>query len=165
MVERGRTASSFLAQRYSSDAEVYDDVWSPVIRPVGEELVAAMPLHDARCVLDAGVGAGALVPSIRRAAPHATVIGLDVAFGMLSVAVRRHDLACMNGDGLASIHHRHVLATANHGWELGMADPAARARGARGPSGSRSPSVRGADTQRAPIPRRGDRGGCDESRA
>jgi ubiquinone/menaquinone biosynthesis C-methylase UbiE len=94
-------ASSFLARRYSSDAEVYDDLWSPVIRPVGEQLINAMPLQEATRVLDAGIGAGALVPAIQRVARHADVFGLDVASRMLRLAVQRHDVSCVSGDAMA----------------------------------------------------------------
>jgi SAM-dependent methyltransferase len=101
MSERGPAHSSFLAQRYSADAVVYDELWSPVIRPVGDELVAEMRLANARRVLDAGTGAGALVPAIRSGAPAASVTGLDVAVGMLGLAKGRHDIACVAGDAMA----------------------------------------------------------------
>ena len=90
--------AAFLGNRYSNDAEVYDELWSPVIRPAGEALVDAMDLADVGRVLDAGAGTGALAPAIRRAAPGAAVVGLDLAPGMLDLARRRRALAAAVAD-------------------------------------------------------------------
>jgi ubiquinone/menaquinone biosynthesis C-methylase UbiE len=75
-----------LAERYSSTAAEYARFWSPVIRPMGQRLIRALPLADARHVLDIGTGVGALVSDIQAAAPHALVVGVDGAPGMLRVA-------------------------------------------------------------------------------
>jgi SAM-dependent methyltransferase len=77
-----------LADRYSASAADYARCWSPVIRPMGQRLIRAMPLADASAVLDVGTGVGALVPDIRAAAPGALVVGVDGAVGMLRVARR-----------------------------------------------------------------------------
>lgn len=75
-----------LADRYSKRATAYDSLWSPIIRPVGERLVERLALAGAKAVVDVGAGAGALLPAIRRAAPHALIVGVDRSAGMLQVA-------------------------------------------------------------------------------
>jgi len=100
MADPGNGPSMFLAQRYSSDAELYDEVWSPVIRPAGEALVAAMKLGDASRIVDAGAGAGALAEAMRSAAPRATVLGLDLSPGMLEIATTRRGVLGVLGDAM-----------------------------------------------------------------
>lgn len=93
---------ALLAERYSQRAEAYDRLWSPAIQPYGERLIASLPLAAADRVIDVGTGAGALLPAIRRAAPHAEVLGVDSSEGMLALARRRHDgpLMIMNAQQL-----------------------------------------------------------------
>lgn len=93
---------SELARRYTQRAEAYDDIWSPVIRPIGERLLERLPLSDARQVIDVGTGAGALLPAIRSAAAHAVILGIDRSEGMLARARLRHDgpLALMDAQKL-----------------------------------------------------------------
>lgn len=79
-----------LADRYSRRAQAYDALWSPVIRPLGERLIARLPLRDARDVIDVGTGAGALLPALQEAAPGATVLGVDNSAGMLELARDKH---------------------------------------------------------------------------
>lgn len=79
-----------LADLYSARARSYDTLWSPVIRPVGERMLGRLPLKEARDVIDVGTGAGALLPSIRKAAPNATVLGVDRSEGMLRLAKEKH---------------------------------------------------------------------------
>ena len=90
-VTEGRTMANadpvqLLASLYSSAAREYALLWEPVIRPMGERLVRAMPLGGAAAMLDVGAGAGALFPALRIAAPHALIVGVDRAEGMLRVA-------------------------------------------------------------------------------
>lgn len=94
--------SAILADMYSSRARLYDSLWSPVIRPIGERLLRLLPLKGARDVIDVGTGAGALLPAIRRAAPQATVMGIDRSAGMLCLAKTRHrgSLALMDAQKL-----------------------------------------------------------------
>jgi ubiquinone/menaquinone biosynthesis C-methylase UbiE len=82
--------TAILAERYSQRAEGYDASWSPVIRPVGERLLAHLPLATAQDVIDVGTGAGALLPAIQKAAPRATVLGVDNSEGMLRLARDKH---------------------------------------------------------------------------
>jgi|SRR5579864_6943846 len=81
---------SALADLYSQRAKLYDSLWSPVIRPVGERLLSHLPLMQATDVIDVGTGAGALLPSIRKAAPNATILGVDRSEGMLRLAKEKH---------------------------------------------------------------------------
>jgi ubiquinone/menaquinone biosynthesis C-methylase UbiE len=93
---------SELAHRYSRRAAAYDSLWSPAIQPLGERLLAHLPLAGAEQVIDVGTGAGALLPAIRRAAAGAAVLGIDRSAGMLKLARRRHDgpLALMDAQVL-----------------------------------------------------------------
>jgi ubiquinone/menaquinone biosynthesis C-methylase UbiE len=95
--------TAMLADRYSQRAQAYDELWSPVIRPVGERLLDHLPLNMAREVLDVGTGAGALLQSIQRAAPGAKVLGVDRSQGMLRLAEEKHKgpLALMDVQNLA----------------------------------------------------------------
>lgn len=93
---------SALARRYSERAEAYDGIWSPVIQPLGERLLERLPLSRAEHVVDVGTGAGALLPTIRRMAPRATILGIDDSEGMLRLARNRHGgpLALMDAQKL-----------------------------------------------------------------
>jgi ubiquinone/menaquinone biosynthesis C-methylase UbiE len=101
LTENEQTA--MLAERYSQRADVYDQLWSPVIRPAGELLIRQMSLGAARTIIDVGTGAGALLPAIRRAAPNATILGVDRSDGMLRLAKEKHadSLALMDVQNLA----------------------------------------------------------------
>jgi SAM-dependent methyltransferase len=75
-----------LATTYSASAGDYARLWAPVIGPMGQRLLSALPLGGAAAILDVGAGSGALLSAIRDAAPGARVIGIDRAPGMLAVA-------------------------------------------------------------------------------
>lgn len=92
-----------LAERYSCLAPAYACLWSPVITPMGESLLQALPLSTAAQILDIGTGTGALLPIMHAAAPHATVVGVDRSDGMLQIArtVTDAPLALMDGLDLA----------------------------------------------------------------
>jgi SAM-dependent methyltransferase len=79
----GARPSAVLARLYSASAREYAALWAPVIQPMGERLVAAMPLTGASVVVDLGSGTGALYPVLHAATPGSTVIGVDRAIGML----------------------------------------------------------------------------------
>jgi ubiquinone/menaquinone biosynthesis C-methylase UbiE len=61
-----------LQDRYSQIATEHARLWSPVIRPMGQRLVQALPLAEAA--------------SVRAAAPAAMIVGVNPAMGMLEVA-------------------------------------------------------------------------------
>src|SRR2546425_12637812 len=70
--------TAMLADRYTQRAGAYEALWSPIIRPVGERLIARLPLSSTtRRIVDIGTGAGALLPAIKRAAPSAVIVGVD----------------------------------------------------------------------------------------
>jgi ubiquinone/menaquinone biosynthesis C-methylase UbiE len=104
-----------LADRYSQRAKVYDSLWSPIIRPVGERLIARLPISDAtKHVIDIGTGAGALLSAIQRAAPGAVIVGIDRSEGMLRLAKERHSgpLVLMDVQKLALPANRFDVAVA-----------------------------------------------------
>ncbi|HUR91923.1 MAG TPA: class I SAM-dependent methyltransferase, partial [Gemmatimonadaceae bacterium] len=76
-------ASEELATDYSQRAAAYSRFWAPVINPMANPLLLAMPLAGSRRILDVGTGTGALWPLIERAAPGAELYGVDRAEGML----------------------------------------------------------------------------------
>jgi ubiquinone/menaquinone biosynthesis C-methylase UbiE len=93
-----------LADRYSQRAEAYDALWSPIIRPVGERLIAHLPISTRTTrIIDIGTGAGALLPGIQQAAPSALIVGVDRSEGMLRLASQKHTgpLALMDVQKLA----------------------------------------------------------------
>lgn len=77
---------SLLTARYAEGAELYAQLWAPVIGRVSRRLLTSLPLADARRVVDVGTGTGHLLPHLRRAAPDATVLGVDLTFGMVRQA-------------------------------------------------------------------------------
>ena len=95
--------TAILANGYSLRAEAYDELWSPIIRPVGERLIRELSLKAARSIIDIGTGVGALLPAIRQAAPRATILGVDRSDGILRLARKRHSgsLALMDVQKLA----------------------------------------------------------------
>lgn len=84
-----RTRPDLIRAAYDAGAPTYAELWSPMLVPAGQALVDALPLTDARVVLDLGAGTGAMVPALRQAAPDAAVVGVDLSFGMLTEARRR----------------------------------------------------------------------------
>jgi ubiquinone/menaquinone biosynthesis C-methylase UbiE len=95
--------TAILADRYSQRAQAYDELWSPVIRPVGERLIEHLHLNGARNIIDVGTGAGALLAVIQRAAPNANILGVDRSEGMLRLARDKHSgpLTLMDVQNLA----------------------------------------------------------------
>ena len=84
-----RTRPDLVVTAYDAGAPTYAELWSPMLVPAGQALLDALPLAAARVVVDLGVGTGAMVPALRRAAPEAAVVGVDLSIGMLREARRR----------------------------------------------------------------------------
>jgi ubiquinone/menaquinone biosynthesis C-methylase UbiE len=105
--------TAMLADRYSQRAGAYDGLWSPIIRPAGERLIAHLPLSSTtKHVIDIGTGAGALLPAIHRSAPSAVIVGVDRSQGMLRLAKAKHSspLALMDVQTLALPANRFEVA-------------------------------------------------------
>jgi SAM-dependent methyltransferase len=83
---RRRPRRADVVAAYDLGAAAYQSLWSPVILPPAEVLVAALGLDGVRHVLDVGAGTGAVAPALRRAAPTATVVALDASTEMLRAA-------------------------------------------------------------------------------
>ncbi len=80
------TVIARVAMNYSASADGYAEFWSPVIRPLGRQLLEALPWDRASLVLDVGTGTGALIHDILSFAPAARVVGIDRSFGTLARA-------------------------------------------------------------------------------
>lgn len=72
-----------VADRYSSNAEAYEELWAPELLPLGTRMIGMLPVERAERVLDLGAGVGVLVPVLRERFPGATVIAGDRAEGMI----------------------------------------------------------------------------------
>jgi ubiquinone/menaquinone biosynthesis C-methylase UbiE len=90
-----------LAAFYSSAADAYKRLWAPELITVSRPFLDDLPLGGASFVLDAGTGVGTLLPEIQRRAPAATVVGIDVAEGMLALGPRGFPLVIMDATRLA----------------------------------------------------------------
>ena len=86
---------------YDLGVDAYAALWSPVILPAAQAVVAALALDNGARVLDVGAGTGALVPSIRAAATGATVVGLDASAEMLRRCRSATGIPAIRGDALA----------------------------------------------------------------
>ena len=75
-----REETQQLAEIYSAHARGYADSWGPVIRPMGQRLLQALPWDGVRRVVDLGTGAGVHVPDIRRLARGACIDVIVMAF-------------------------------------------------------------------------------------
>jgi SAM-dependent methyltransferase len=95
--------SDELSAQYSERAAAYTKLWEPVLRPMSQPLLRALPLASARHILDLGAGTGALMSDLAAAAPQAAVLGADRAEGMLRMArgAALRTVALMDAERLA----------------------------------------------------------------
>lgn len=96
-----RPSRTECAAAYDRGVEGYINVWSAVILPPAQAVVAELGLHDRARVIDIGAGTGALVPSIAAHAPHGRVVALDASLEMLRAAKARTAAAAALADALA----------------------------------------------------------------
>jgi SAM-dependent methyltransferase len=96
-----RPRRSEVAAAYDLGVDAYVALWSPVILPAAQAVVAALNLNRGAQVLDVGAGSGALAPSIRAAAADVTVVGLDASAGMLRECQPITGIPAICGDALA----------------------------------------------------------------
>jgi SAM-dependent methyltransferase len=95
-----RPRRSEVAAAYDLGVDAYVALWSPVILPAAQAVVAALNLNHGARVLDVGAGSGALTPSIRGAAAGVTVVGLDASAGMLRRCRSATRIPVICGDAL-----------------------------------------------------------------
>ncbi len=75
-------------QMYERGADRYATLRAGLLVTGSEPLLSRLPLGQARVVVDAGTGTGALLPLLGVAAPNATIVGLDLTMEMLGHATR-----------------------------------------------------------------------------
>jgi ubiquinone/menaquinone biosynthesis C-methylase UbiE len=95
--ERG----SRIADRYSSQAREYQDLWWPVLAGLAQPVLREVDRAQVNRVLDIGTGIGALLAPIESAFPEATVLGVDLSEGMLRLAPPGRHVAVMDASNLA----------------------------------------------------------------
>jgi SAM-dependent methyltransferase len=96
-----RPVRADVAESYDLGVDGYINVWSAVILPPAEAVVATLGIPAGARVLDVGGGTGALVPSIRAVAPDATVVAVDASAAMLRAARARAGVPAVQGDAVA----------------------------------------------------------------
>ena len=85
---------------YDLGVDGYVNVWSAVILPPAEAVVAALDIPAGSRLVDIGAGSGALVPAVKRSAPDAVVAAIDASVEMLRAARYRTDAIVTLADAL-----------------------------------------------------------------
>lgn len=96
-----RPSRAAVAALYDRGVDGYVNLWSAVILPAAQAVVAAMDMAPDATVVDVGAGTGAVVPALRAASPHGHVVALDPSAQMLRVAQERTDAFVAMADALA----------------------------------------------------------------
>ena len=90
-----------IAERYSSGARAYQELWADVLLPHGKKLVDALPFGRAKRIVDIACGCGTLLPDLQDAsAPNTQIIGVDISPGMVALAQDRFPVAVMDAAAL-----------------------------------------------------------------
>ena len=90
-----------LTDRYDRGAEVYRELWAPILRTAALPLARALEGDGVHRVLDVGTGVGVLLPDLELIFPGARVLGVDRYRGMLALASPRFGPAVMDARQLA----------------------------------------------------------------
>jgi hypothetical protein len=86
--------SQDLAAEYSAIAEAYAQHWAPVICLMAQPLLRSLPHARASRILDVRHRNRRADSGTARHVPHAWLVGIDRAEGMLQIARRAVSLAC-----------------------------------------------------------------------
>lgn len=82
------------------NAEAFCKHWATELREAGAGLVEGAQIGDARAVLDLGAGIGLNLPTIKRTAPSAFVVGADLVETMIAAAPRAYARVLMDASAL-----------------------------------------------------------------
>lgn len=102
------------AEQFSKAASTYDSA-AVVEQEVGQRLLERLA-HikiNPKVILDLGCGTGYFAPQLQKLFPHAKIIGLDFAMGMLKIAKHKSTVVCANAAKLPLANHSIDLVFAN----------------------------------------------------
>jgi SAM-dependent methyltransferase len=78
-------ATELLTKEYDGRADLYQEIWAPVLETAGRRLLCKLAGGRVRNILDVGTGVGTMLPHLQEAFPGAFVVGVDRSPGMLSL--------------------------------------------------------------------------------